>query len=95
MAQRHCYDPHMGLVERLVKRLSRRPPAEPDEPSQETPRLAPLKPTPGTRPLERPPETAGTRPLEAHEPTAGTRLHRAPGGTPSTARIHNPRRPGR
>jgi hypothetical protein len=85
----------MGWLERLVERLSRRRVKPPEESSAKDVRAEPVPPTPGTRPLSRPPDTPTTRPLEGTRPTAGTRTHRDPGGTPSTARIHNPRRPGR
>ena len=43
-----------------------------------------------------PPEpTPSMRRVPNLGPTAGTRTHRAPQGTPSTQRLHNPRHPGR
>ena len=89
----------MGVLGRLLgRRMDRRrgvlavdavEDAEPDAPA-----------------IPRPPDTAGTARLERPEPTpsmhvpgmqptAGTRDFRQPGGTPSTQRLHNPRRPGR
>lgn len=87
----------MGLLHRLLgRRMDRRRgvlAVETAEPEHE-PKLA------------RPPDTAGTARPDAPKPTpsmrlpglrrtAGTPDYRTPHGTPSTERLHNPRRPGR
>lgn len=88
----------MGILARLLgRRVERRrgPLAEetPEE-EQETPHLRRPEPTPTARPIPRPEPTPTTQPYEPPHPTAGTPIHRTPGGTPSTERIHNPKRPG-
>ena len=87
----------MGVLARLLGRIDRRRGVLAVE---ETPQAQ------GEAQIPRPPDTAGTARLEQPRPTpsmrlpglrrtAGTPDYRAPHGTPSTERIHNPRRPGR
>ena len=88
----------MGILGRLFGRRIERESgalakAGVDEP--ETPRMAPLPPTRGTRVPKMPEPTPTTRPLDGFGTTAGTRSYRQPGGTPSTQRLHNPTRHGR
>lgn len=88
----------VGLILRIVERLlSRGLGDDADERrSGRVRRPAPPPSTPTTRPLERPHPTPSTGDLRAPRPTAGTGVHRrSPSGTPSTARLSNPRRPGR
>jgi hypothetical protein len=67
---------------------------DPAEPGETPAALAVPEPTAGTPPLARPESTPSMRPPEIGG-TAGTGRWRAPGGTPSTERLHNPTRPGR
>jgi hypothetical protein len=88
----------MGILGRLFGRRVERESgmfADPAAGDQETPRLHPVQPTQGTRIPKQPDPTPTTRPIGGFGTTAGTRSYRAPGGTPSTQRIHNPPRPGR
>ena len=81
----------MGLLGKL---LGRRRGVLADEPVDDRRPPEPPPPTAGTRPIERPEPTPSMR-VPGAEKTAGTPDYRTPHGTPSTERIHNPRRPGR
>ena len=86
----------MGFLARLLgRRVDRRrgvlavDPVEAGDPRPPEP-----PPTAGTPRLERPEPTPSMR-VPGAERTAGTPDYRTPHGTPSTQRLHNPRRPGR
>ena len=81
----------MGFLGRLLGR--RRGVLATSEPEERRPPEPPPA-TAGTQPLERPKPTPSMR-VHGAEKTAGTPDYRTPHGTPSTERIHNPRRPGR
>ena len=87
----------MGVLARILGRRGGRlrgVTADAHDDAADEPKLAPLPPTAGTRPLERPRDTPSMRLPETGR-TAGTPGYRFPGGTPSTERLHNPDRPGR
>lgn len=87
-----CNIAHMGVLARLFGRRYARDRgvlAEARDEDSEQQRIPRPPPTPAMRQFEMPPPTAGTRQLDGMPPTAGTRTYRAPGGTPSTRRIHN------
>lgn len=86
----------MGFLSRLMGR--RRGPLaenEPEADEQETPRLQRPPPTPTTRQPSMPDPTPSAHMPDIGGATAGTPSYHQPGGTPSTERIHNPKRPGR
>jgi hypothetical protein len=80
----------MTVLDRLRTRLERRRGVLAVEEAEERPvRVTPI-PTAGIPRLERPQPTPSMQ-IPAVGGTAGTQGHRAPRGTPSTERLHNPR----
>jgi hypothetical protein len=85
----------MGLLSRLLGRDKNSGRRDFHEESGDTPDLQEPQATPSMQRPQRPEPTPSMHKLPDFGATAGTRTHRSPHGTPSTERIHNPRRVGR
>src|SRR3954463_15775831 len=89
----------MGVLSRLLgRRVDRRRGVLAEDPIDpgEHPRPPVAPPLTRAQPrLERPEPTPSMRRVPNLGRTAGTPDYRAPAGTPSTQRLHNPRHPGR
>jgi hypothetical protein len=80
----------MTVLDRLRRRLERRRGVLAVEEAGESAIPVARVPTAGTPRLERPQPTPSMQ-IPGVGGTAGTQGHRAPHGTPSTERLHNPR----
>jgi hypothetical protein len=84
------YHRRMTVLDRLRTRFERRRGVLAAEEAEAPVVPAALIPTAGTPRLERPRPTPSMQ-IPGIGGTAGTQGHRAPHGTPSTERLHNPR----